>query len=646
MYQKKFIKIICFLFCFVVTGSYNQIIIGAATPSPFTNPAGPADIDFMNDPEFVKMLEEFERELANLSPEERQAFDEMVDEFARVIEQMPPEEFEDLLKDMNRDFEMAETANLAADIVPKEPIPAPVIQIAIPDEIKLLAENLQRIKTYLSVFLVKIQIAPEFSLKIDNWIRRGKIKNFSTGYTWDQCSQEIEKFCILISHLLLTDKKMNPVFLFEIHKDQGLEKIISNFADQLTVIPSIDIVEFGFKQEKETNMQIQEVISHIGETFFKEDIMNKLELIFKARQSEIDAKQLEAVAKNRTEPAPYNLPSYTQPATRQDYYEDSGYYDNASGRRDFYDDYDQYYPSYSSGGRYGSSSNYGFGGEEGEKSGKSGKSGRIGGRGKGGTGEGEREKKEKEEKSEKKGEKEEKKKDRKTVQKELQKQISEIISLIETVNLDTFEEYLQDNKIQFIIQKTLNNAEKLDEKAKKAAKNTSELIKLIEEEKRPEKITEEIKDKLASDIEKIDELNQKLYSLIAQKDSYSLEKRAGYFDDIEALEKIKKQNPRKAKEIEDNQEKFVSITILSKNFNKLVSALKPFSKEKEKEKEEVTKETKEPETGEVETGQGVEPKKEKTVEPAVFLPNTPGELGASVKIPVQETKPVTPEEKN
>lgn len=527
----------------------------------------------MNDPEFAKMLEEFERELENLSPEERRQFDEMVDEFARVIQDMPEEEFNQLLQDINTDFAMAEEA-VPYEAMPRETAVAPVVQLTVPDEIKKLAETLQNIRTYLSLFLVKIQIAPEFSLKIDKWIQQGKVENAPQGYTWDQCNYDIEKFLALVSNLLETDKHMNPIFLFEIHKDLPLEDMLNTFAELLTIVPSIDIVEFGFKQEKEVSAQVRDVISHVCELFFKQDVITKLDLIFKAHQKEIETKQ--GAAGKKVEPAPFASLSTqavsAEPSYRSDFYDEEpyGFYDE-----DLYNDYypSSRYPEYQYGGDTAGSQN-----EKKEKEGEQGKKAS-------------QSQSSSSEKGQKKDKKEEKK-SIKSVSSDLQKQLSEIVSLTRTTNIEQFEKYLENSEIQFTMQNTLKNAEKLVEKTADAAETGSTLTALIDKEKKPEKTIQDIQNKLVNDIGELNAFNDQLSKLILESTSYSLEKRFAYFGDVDVLNDIKKTNAKTAKELEANQEQFVSITKLSKNFNKLLDTLKPFIKE-EKEEEVKLEETEE-----------------------------------------------------
>jgi len=545
-------------------------------------------MDFMNDPEFAKMLEEFERELENLSPEERKQFDEMVDEFARVIQEMPEEEFNQLLQDINADFEMADEAHIG-DAAPREAQIAPIVQLAVPDEIKKLAETLQNIRTYLSLFLVKVQIAPEFSLQIDKWIHQGKIENTPNEYTWDRCNYDIEKCLALISNLLETDKHMNPIFLFEIHKDQALEDMLHALAEFLTIVPSINIVEFGFKQEKETNSLVREVISHLCDAFFTQDIIAKLDLIFKAHQKEIEPKPGES-GKIRGELAPFQAPSAAEPPYRHDLYEEPMEYD-------FYDEneYGNYYPSYSPDRRYGGSGDL-------QKSAESAES-------KKGTPE-----KKQSEAQYSSGRGKQKKEEEKTVKSELnnlQKQLPEIVSLTRTAHFEQFEKYLKNNEIRFTMQNTLGNAEELIKKTKEATKTANTLVSLINEEKQPEKIIQDVQNKIEKDLDEINVFNEKLSALVSEQASYSPEKRFGHFGDLEVLETIKKTDAKKAKELETNQEQFVSITQLDKNFNELLATLQPFVKEEEAEEAE-----EEPEEIKTETPEEVE-------EPTKLLPEEP-----------------------
>lgn len=540
-----------------------------------------SDINFANDPEFIKMMEDFERELENLSPEERRQFDEMVNEFARVIQEMPEEEFNQLLQDINADFAMAESAPVI-DTAPEIHIPAPVVQLIIPDEIKGLAETLQNIRTYLSVFLIKIQIAPELSLKIDKWIQQEKIQYAPEGYTWNQGTYDIEKFSALISSLLETDKNMNPVFLFEIHKDGNLENILNELAKQLTIIPSINIVEFGFKQEKETSEQIKQILSYILEAFFRNDILAKLDLIFKAHQHKVPES-----AKIRDEFSPSSQP-YPQTSTIESPYQ-SNYYDYnriPQDEYDLYNDYvydnyygnqDRYYPSHSSGYDYydyDESRNLPFN-EDDDRSGRRGgprknennsTEGKI--------------KKEESSKTEKAD-----KKDLKSVSAEFQKQISEITTtIVNNTNIDSFEKYLKNDEIKFTVQNSIGDSEVINQKIKDTTKTATELLRLIEEEKQPKKAIKKIQDKVKKEITELESFNEKLSAIVSNQTKYSLEKRFGHFDDFEALQAIRKTNPKRAKELEGNQDQYISMDTLSKNCHKLIETLQPFIKKEENEK--------------------------------------------------------------
>ena len=292
MIRRNIVSFFCNIFIFLM-------IFTSISTKSFFNPANvapglpQADLDFMNSPEFSGMMQEFERELAALPPEERAAFDEMMNEFARVIQEMPEEEFNQLLEDITNDMQMADEMGLLdatepvnVDVVPSIEIPAPVLQIEIPNEIKELAELLQITKTYLTLLLSKIQIAPDLSLKIDKWMHNQKITGIPTGYSWLQSTEDIEKLISLISIMLETDTKSKPVFLFEIHKDENLESLLHELATVTSSTSTLDISEFGIKQEKETNEQIQHIISELSQLMLQKGLLQKLQTIAQSKSKD------------------------------------------------------------------------------------------------------------------------------------------------------------------------------------------------------------------------------------------------------------------------------------------------------------------------------------------------------------------------
>jgi hypothetical protein len=285
MIRHNSISFFCSIFILVM-------ILASGNTNCFLNPSNlapdlpQADLDFMNSPEFSDMMEEFERELAALPPEERAAFDEMMNEFARVIQEMPEEEFNKLLEDINNDMQMSDemglfdaTETVDVSVAPAIDISAPVIHVEIPNEIKVLAELLQTTKTYLALLLSKIQIAPDLPLKIDKWMRNKKITGISDEYTWTQFIEDTEKLIAVISIMLETDAKSNPIFLFEIHKDESLKSHINELSSILSGVPNLEISEFGIKQEKEINEQIQHIISEISQLMLQQGLIQKLQLL-------------------------------------------------------------------------------------------------------------------------------------------------------------------------------------------------------------------------------------------------------------------------------------------------------------------------------------------------------------------------------
>lgn len=333
----------------------------------------PLDFDFANDPEFSKMMEEFERELANLSPEERQQFDEMVNEFQKVLEEMPEEEFEKLIEDINNDIAANGGIKPESGATPaSEIMPAAPAFIEIPEEIKTLAEVIQAIKTNISMLLTKIHIAPEIAMKINKWMIQGKITGAPENYTWEQLNADLEKFVSLLANLLATNKKMKPIFLFSIHENKALEQALIQFSAEILEVSAIEIVEFGAKQTKYTNQLLINILSLFCELNFGKNVMTDLNTIYQKHITEVAGQKkdekIPALPKENfsASPSGFSGGNFDQPS----YGGGSDFFGNDSSYGGGYSDYGNY-PSY--GGGY---DDYDYK-EKGEKEG-----------GKGGTGSG------------------------------------------------------------------------------------------------------------------------------------------------------------------------------------------------------------------------------------------------------------------
>lgn len=343
--------------------------------SSFLHTGAPLDFDFANDPEFAKMMEEFERELANLSPEERQQFDEMVNEFQRVLEEMPEEDFNKLIEDINNDIAANGGLRPESPVPVSEIMPVAPVFVEIPEEIKTLAEVIQAIKTNISMLLTKIQIAPEIALKINKWVSQGKVTGAPEHYTWDQLHADLEKFVSLLANLLATNKKMKPIFLFSIHENKALEQSLIQFSAEILEVSAIEIVEFGAKQTKYTNQLLINILSLFCELNFGKNVMTNLNAIYQKHIAEVAGqKKDEKIPQMPKEsfggqPTGFSGGNFDQPS-----YGGGDFFGNEPSYGGGYSDYGNY-PSY---GGYDSFGDYDYK-EKGEKEGGKGTSGFGGG---------------------------------------------------------------------------------------------------------------------------------------------------------------------------------------------------------------------------------------------------------------------------
>src|SRR5690349_18440524 len=178
----------------------------------------------MENIDFGELSQALEEELAKLSPEERAEFDSLVDQFTKMLEEMPEEEFEQMLSDLESELQgqgielpTAETGEQLEVEIPKTVLPT-----AIPEEVARLVQQVQAIKTYLALFLVKINSAPEFYVKVTKWIAQGKIPAIPQTQDWQKLQMMFEELTSLLLFLLETDEKGMPHYLFYVKDDPSL----------------------------------------------------------------------------------------------------------------------------------------------------------------------------------------------------------------------------------------------------------------------------------------------------------------------------------------------------------------------------------------------------------------------------------------
>lgn len=275
-----------FLFCIVS----SSLLLHAGMPAGF----GQDDLAglegrFNN---MAKELEEMDKFIASLPPEEQAEFFKQVEEVQTILNQMSPEELDQL---------MQEVAQMAPELfgeLPPEIANTPIVQPEkltpeVPQVVQTVslelsaaeAEALNYIETIIkhtNAFLVKINSNPDLPGTIERWGSQGKINNWSLVKT----RAELFKSLDLLLNILFLAKEQeasnkNYIHLKEIAKVPELMNSLKGFSSALSEYePKVEVQSFGItKIEKRSKDALKVVLDIFIKNLFTNSIYKQLEVV-------------------------------------------------------------------------------------------------------------------------------------------------------------------------------------------------------------------------------------------------------------------------------------------------------------------------------------------------------------------------------
>jgi hypothetical protein len=304
MNTSQLIRSYFFLLCITI-----NIGMSAQVGIPGAPPQAP-----MLSPEDEKMLMQLDQEIdkfvGSLSSDEQQKFWKDVAELQDAMSNMNEDELE---KFVNGVFsgEITELPIAKEELkkpeepkptVPSAPKPAaptkPIVPPTPPAEssaVKDIVEILDIIIDNIETLLQKVQIIPEFEIKVERWVRDNDIRSWPKNARWNTVKLQMNEFVQKLYAIKDRDAKSKAYkYIDTVIANKSL---INNLRQLMTVlkknVPTIEVPEFGEIQlSKSSRASVQETISILNESMSLVKIPQELQAIFEGYSS--IAEQLKA----------------------------------------------------------------------------------------------------------------------------------------------------------------------------------------------------------------------------------------------------------------------------------------------------------------------------------------------------------------
>lgn len=305
----RFLLFICSWF---ITSLFLPINVFSAT-APNLGQNNPfADFNEDQMVEFQKTLEaEIEKELARMSPKEREEFDEMVQKISQLNEQELEEFVTQMFEEEAKAKPEAEKQPETEAIATPEPTPEkPIVHKANEKQEKalILLDNLIR---KINVFNQKTATTSELPSKIRRW-KVGKKINWTETITWDSLKTDINAllqklYKLRDSNAITHEYKYIDAFIANEPLYNALAKLLELLNQQ---DPHIKIPEFeAEKMNKATNKALRKALHGFYEAIHIAHASTELDKVFqtyeptekklKAEEEQIAKKAREETAKER-----------------------------------------------------------------------------------------------------------------------------------------------------------------------------------------------------------------------------------------------------------------------------------------------------------------------------------------------------------
>src|SRR3990167_10694334 len=171
-----------------------------AVPSFAATAVNPVEQILNMDPQTLQSLEnEIQAIVGQMSQEEQQQFHQDVESLTNEMSKMTNQELEQYLSDIfAAEMPEAEPVKPKEVVQPKEPVkpaikplekPAPKVPTSKENEAFSVVDSIIR-RT--NSFLLKAQMYPEMSDKVEKWVKDKKIAHWQTNVTWQMFKAQLE----------------------------------------------------------------------------------------------------------------------------------------------------------------------------------------------------------------------------------------------------------------------------------------------------------------------------------------------------------------------------------------------------------------------------------------------------------------------
>ena len=239
-----------------------------------------------NAKETQKILADTDEYIATLSAEEQDKFNKAVKRLDEVVNIVSKKELSELIgKEFDEEF-LKELLEKEIVEVEEEKIPTPK-PVVTKQAKKNLAEAISLIDiiiTYTNSFILKIASSPDLSKMIEDWGKKGIIREWPTTFNWTSFKLQLENLRKNLYKIKDKDPQTKKYkYAGDLIKDKVLYNNLAQLKTQITKYePNIEIPEFGLaKLSAESKQATQKVANAYTEALYILKIPQALEKLFK-----------------------------------------------------------------------------------------------------------------------------------------------------------------------------------------------------------------------------------------------------------------------------------------------------------------------------------------------------------------------------